>query len=289
MADREMGTPATLDTRFRIGSMNKMFTAVAVLRLVQEGAVDLDASINTYLKEYPNANVGSKVTVRHLLTHTGGTGDIFGPEFARNRNSLRTHSDYVKLYGNRNLAFEPGSQWQYSNYGFVLLGAIIEAVTGQSYYDHVREQVFQPAGMTRTDSLPEEDFVEDRAVGYLKQNGKLAPNTGTLPWRGTAAGGGYSTVRDLEAFAQALLSGKLLTQETLAKATKVHRNNYGLGFIVKGKEDGTVTWGHSGGAPGMNGELVVYPESGWVVVALSNLDPPVASKFIAYLDLRLPL
>jgi D-alanyl-D-alanine carboxypeptidase len=83
MADREMGTPATLDTRFRIGSMNKMFTAVAVLRLVEEGVIDLDAPMDTYLKQYPNANVGSKVTVRHLLTHTGGTGDIFGPEFAR--------------------------------------------------------------------------------------------------------------------------------------------------------------------------------------------------------------
>jgi D-alanyl-D-alanine carboxypeptidase len=266
-----------------------MFTAVAVLRLVEEGVVELDAPINTYLKQYPNANVGSKVTVRHLLTHTGGTGDIFGPEFTRNRNSLRSHSDYVNLYGNRGLAFEPGSQWQYSNYGFLLLGAIIEGVTGQSYYDHVREQVFQPAGMTRTDSLPEEEFVEDRAVGYLKQNGNLVPNTATLPWRGTSAGGGYSTVRDLEAFAQALLSGKLLKKETVAEATKAHRNNYGFGFVVKGKPDGTVTWGHSGGAPGMNGELVVYPESGWVVVALSNLDPPVASKLTAYLDLRLPL
>jgi CubicO group peptidase (beta-lactamase class C family) len=245
--------------------------------------------MNTYLKQYPNVNVGSKVTVRHLLTHTGGTGDIFGPLFTKNRTSLRTHSDYVNLYGNRDLAFEPGSQFQYSNYGFVLLGAIIEAVTGRSYYDHVREQVFEPAGMTRTDSLPEEDVVDERAVGYLKQNGTLAPNTGTLPWRGTAAGGGYSTVRDLEAFAQALLSGKLLSKETFAEATKAHRNNYGFGFVVKGKYDGTVTWGHSGGAAGMNGELVVNPESGWVVVALSNLDPPVASRLVSYLDLRLPL
>jgi CubicO group peptidase (beta-lactamase class C family) len=159
LADRERGIANTIETRFRIGSMNKMFTAVATLQLVEEGKLALDDTVGKHLPGYPNADVASKVTVRHLLTHTGGTGDIFGPEFDRDRLTLREHGDYVKLYGSRPPGFEPGSRFEYSNYGFVLLGALIEAVSGESYYDYVRENVFRPAGMTSTDSLPESEDV----------------------------------------------------------------------------------------------------------------------------------
>jgi hypothetical protein len=119
-ANRDSGTPNTLDTRFRIGSMNKMFTAVATLQLIEAGKLALDDPIGKYLRDYPNKDVASKVTVRHLLTHTGGTGDIFGPEFEQNRLKLRTHADYVKLFGSRGLTHEPGARFEYSNYGFVL-------------------------------------------------------------------------------------------------------------------------------------------------------------------------
>ncbi len=149
-----------------MGSMNKMFTAVATLQLVEAGKLALDDPIGKHLPDYPNRELASKVTVRHLLTHTGGTGDIFGPDYDENRLKLRDHSDYVDLYGSRPLAFEPGSRWEYSNYGFVLLGALIEAASGVSYYDYVREHVFRPAGMTSTDSLPESEDVPGRAVGY---------------------------------------------------------------------------------------------------------------------------
>ena len=167
-ANREASTPNTRDTRFRIGSMNKMFTAVATLQLVEAGKLALDDPIGKHLPDYPNKDVASKVTVRHLLTHTGGTGDIFGPEFEQNRLKLRMHSDYVKLYGSRGLIHEPGTRFEYSNYGFVLLGALIEAVSGQSYYDYVRQNVFRPAGMTSTDSLPESVDVPNRAAGYMR-------------------------------------------------------------------------------------------------------------------------
>ena len=207
LADRKAGTPNTTDTKFRIGSMNKMFTAVATLQLVEAGKLALDDPIGKHLPDYPNQDVASQVTVRHLLTHSGGTGDIFGPEFERNRLTLREHRDYVDLYGSRAPEFEPGSRFEYSNYGFVLLGALIEAVSGESYYDYVRSNVFQPAGMTSTDSLPETDNVPNRAIGYMRAGDGWEPNTDTLPWRGTAAGGGYSTVGDLLRFAQALSSG----------------------------------------------------------------------------------
>jgi CubicO group peptidase (beta-lactamase class C family) len=288
-ADRKSGTPNTLDTKFRIGSMNKMFTAVATLQLVEAGKLALDDPIGKHLPDYPNKDVASKVTVRHLLTHTGGTGDIFGPEFDFNRLKLREHSDYVKLYGSRSPTHEPGARHEYSNYGFVLLGALIEAVSGASYYDYVRDHVFRPAGMTSTDSLPEYVEVPKRAVGYTKPfpGADWEPNTDWLPWRGMAAGGGYSTVGDLMRFAQALSSETLISNATLEEATRPQEEQYGYGFGVQG--EGTLrSYGHGGGAPGMNGELRVFPELGYVVVSLSNLDPPAASGLVEFFALRMP-
>jgi D-alanyl-D-alanine carboxypeptidase len=290
LSDREAGIPNSLDTRFRIGSMNKMFTAVATLELVEAGKLSLDDPIGRHLPDYPNEEVSSKVTVRHLLTHTGGTGDIFGPQFERNRLELREHSDYVKLYGSRGPSFEPGARFEYSNYGFVLLGAIIEAVSGASYYDYVRENVFEPAGMTSTDSFPESEDVPNRSLGYMRPSpgGAWEPNADTLPWRGTAAGGGYSTVGDLLRFARALSSGTLISEAMLAEATRPQSEEpYGYGFDSRG-EGSLRSYGHSGGAPGMNGELRVFPELGYVVVSLSNLDPPAASDLVEFFAARMP-
>jgi CubicO group peptidase (beta-lactamase class C family) len=289
-ADREAGTPNTLDTKFRIGSMNKMFTAVATLQLVEAGKLELDDPIGEHLPNYPNKEVASKVTVRHLLTHTGGTGDIFGPEFELNRQDLRENSDYVTLYGSRGLRHEPGARHEYSNYGFVLLGVLVEEVSGVSYYDYVRDNVFNPAGMTSTDSLPESEDVPKRAVGYMRPfsgGDYWTPNTATLPLRGTAAGGGYSTVGDLLRFAEALESEKLLSEETLAEATRPQAEQYGYGFGVQG-EGSLRSYGHGGGAPGMNGELRVFPELGYAVVGLSNLDPPAASGLVEFFAQRMP-
>lgn len=287
-ADREAGTPVTLDTRFRIGSMNKMFTAVAILQLVEAGKLSLDDTVGKILPDYPNQDVATKVKIRHLLTHTGGTGDIFGPDFVKNRLTLREHGDYLKLYGARGLTHEPGAEQRYSNYGFVLLGAIIEKVTGSSYYDYVRAHVFQPAGMSATDSLTESEKVPHRSRGYMKGDNGWTPNDDTLPWRGTAAGGGYSTVGDLFRFAQALESGKLLSKKMLAEATREQRDGYGFGFGARGEGE-LRGYGHGGGAPGMNGELKVFPDLGYVLVSLSNFDPPAASRVVSYFELRMPV
>jgi D-alanyl-D-alanine carboxypeptidase len=288
-ADRKARTANTPATRFRIGSMNKMFTAVATLQLVEAHKLALDDPIGQHLPDYPNTQVAAKVTARHLLTHTGGTGDIFGPEFDQHRLQLREHRDYLKLYGRRGLSFEPGVRFEYSNYGFVLLGALIEHVSGMPYDDYVRDHVFSPAGMRSTGALPEAVEVPDRAVGYLRLSPTSAwePNTYTLPWRGTAAGGGYSTVGDLLRFAQALESGRLLSEATLAEATRPHQQQYGYGFGVQG-QGRLRSYGHGGGAPGMNGELRIFPGLGFVVVSLSNLDPPAASELVEFFTLRMP-
>lgn len=293
LADRAKGTPNTVDTRFRIGSMNKMFTAVAVLQLVQAGRVRLDAPLGAYLTDYPNKDVASKVTIHELLTHTGGTGDIFGPEFDAHRKELRTIHDYVKLYGARGLEFEPGSKWAYSNYGFILLGAVIEKVSGTSYYEYVASHVFAPAGMTATGSIPEDSVVPNRAVGYMRSedDGKIVPNDETLPFRGTSAGGGYSTVGDLARFAEALRQHKLLdaAHTTLLTTGKVEARGakYAYGFFDRAS-GGIRFVGHGGGAPGMNGDLEIAPASGYVVVVLSNLDPPAAQRESEFITNRLP-
>ena len=293
LADREKNVTNTLDTRFRIGSMNKMFTAVAVLQLAQAGKLKLDAPVGTYLTGYPNKDVASKVTVHHLLTHTGGTGDIFGPEFEKNRLTLRTIGDYVKLYGTRGLEFEPGSKWEYSNYGFLLLGAIIEKVSGSSYYEYVASHVFAPAGMTSTASLPEDSLVPGRSKGYTRDPEKkaLTSNESTLPYRGTSAGGGYSTVRDLVRFANALREHKLLNASytELLTTGKVDAMGakYAYGFIDR-VSGGVRLFGHGGGAPGMNGELSIDPQSGYVIAVLSNLDPPAAQGVADFVSARLP-
>ena len=294
MADREKKIPNSLDTKFRIGSMNKMFTAASILQLVQAGKIQLSDPFGKYITDYPNKEVSSKVSVEQLLTHTGGTGDIFGPQFDEHRKELRTLQDYVNLYGKRGLEFPPGSRWEYSNYGFLLLGVVIERVSGKSYYDYVRENVYVPAGMTSTGSLPEDENVPGRSIGYTGMGGgSLHPNTDTLPYRGTSAGGGYSTVEDLQRFASALLNHKLLNTEytdmlTTGKVETPGRGKYAFGFSDEGADSGARHFGHGGGAPGMNGDLQIYPQSGYVIAVLSNLDPPAASRVSDFIGNRLP-
>lgn len=289
-ANRETGAPITPDTRFRLGSMNKMFTGVAVLQLVAQGRMSLDGTVGDYAPDYPNADIRDSVTIRQLLSHRGGSGEIFTDEYFARKDEIRTHADYVALFGERGPEFEPGSQDGYSNYGFILLGYLIERVTGQSYYDHVQEHVFGPAGMTRTGSLPEETQVDGRSIGYTGPPGEQAPNGDTLPYRGTAAGGGYSTMRDLLRFAHALTDGTLLPPELLAEASTPQNDagGYGLGLALSGVGE-TRYFGHGGGAPGMNSDLRIYPELGVTIIALANVDPEYARTLAGHYGERMPI
>ena len=295
LADREKKIPNKLDTKFRIGSMNKMFTAVATLQLVQAGKISLSDSVGKYLTDYPNKDIATKVTIQQLLTHTGGTGDFFGPQFEAHRLELKTLQDYVKLYGERGPEFEPGSRWEYSNYGFLLLGVIIERVSGQNYYDFVSQHVYAPARMTSTASLSESEQVPMRSVGYTHMDGpNVRPNTDTLPYRGTSAGGGYSTVEDFLRFANALSDHKLLNAQytamlTSGKVDTPRGDKYAFGFMEADAGKPTQHFGHGGGAPGMNGDLEIYPKPGYVIVVLSNLDPPAASRISDYIANRVPI
>lgn len=290
LAEHEAGRANDSETSFRIASMFKMFTAVAVLQLVDAGKLDLDAALDTYLPDYPNRDLATQVTIRHLLTHSGGTGDIFTPEYSARREQVREHQDYLDLFGQRAPEFTPGSATRYSNYGYILLGAIIEQVSGRSYYDYLQAEVFAPAGMTASGALPEQQAPAQLAAGYMMKDGRLQNNRDSVPWRGTAGGGGYSTSGDMLRFVQALQDGRLLSAERLAQATQAQNADgwYGFGFTIGG--EGPLRWfGHDGGAEGMNASLRVYPELGYVLLGLANVDPPAVETLTEYFSNRMPL
>lgn len=293
-ANHEQNTPNLTDTKFCVGSLNKMFTAVAIMQLVQAGRIHLDAPIQRYLPDYPNKEAAAQVTIHQLLTHTSGMGDVFGPEFAAHQSELRTLQDYVRIYGSRPPAFKPGSRFAYSNYGYEILGVVIERVSGEDYYAYMHAHIFRPSGMASTDSLPENVSVANKAQGYEKDGrGHLTPNTSDLPPRGTAAGGGYSTVGDLFRFAKALKQHKLLDEKhtALLLSAKVNTfpgSQYAYGFYCT--DYGGFPWsGHGGGAPGVNAEMQFNKRSGYDVAVLTNIDPPAAQEAAEFLIYRLPL
>lgn len=289
-ADREGGVPVDADTRFRLASSNKMFTSVGILQLVQADRLGLDDTIGRHLPDYPNKAVAGAVTVRQLLTHTSGLGDFFGDDFDQYSASLKTLDDYVQRFAKDPPQFTPGSQDSYSNYGFIVLGRIIEAVSGQSYYAYVEEHILRPAGMAGTGFEPETVTVPQRAVAYTKQDGQWMRETKSLPWRGMSAGGGYSTVGDMMKFAEALQGGKLVSPALLQQATTAqnHKGWYGYGFVVQG-EGKEHQYGHEGGAPGSNSAIVVLPAQGYVIVGLANVDPDAIGNVVNYIARRVPL
>ncbi|HQR45088.1 MAG TPA: serine hydrolase domain-containing protein [Thermoanaerobaculia bacterium] len=292
LADREAGVPNRLDTKLNLGSMNKMFTAVAIAQLAQKGKLRPLDPLGKFLPDYPNAEI-RQVTIEQLLTHRGGTGDIFGPEFDAHIPDLKEPKDYIALYGGRAPKFPPGSRFEYSNYGFVLLGAVVEKVSGMSYYDYVRKNVYGPAGMKDSDSYLKTDKVPNMAAGYTRDEGpELENNYASRPMRGSPAGGGYSTVEDLLRFATALTSHRLLNAEytellTTGKTEARAGAKYAWGFI-DAVQGGVRSFGHGGGAPGMNAELRIYPASGYVVAVMANLDPPAATNLAGSIRDRLP-
>ncbi|MFN2419785.1 MAG: serine hydrolase domain-containing protein, partial [Gemmatimonadota bacterium] len=166
MSLKAFGVPNQTDTKFDLGSMNKMFTAVTVARMIEEGTLRLDDTIGEYLgPEWLRPGIGEKVTIEHLLTHTSGLGSYYSPELMElNPGRFRAIDDFQEIVRRDSLRFESGTRWSYSNTGFLLLGAIIEKVTGRSYYDAVREYVYEPAGMTATDAYAVDEPTPNLAI-----------------------------------------------------------------------------------------------------------------------------
>jgi CubicO group peptidase (beta-lactamase class C family) len=268
-----------LQTRFNLGSMNKMFTAVAALQLVERGKLSLDDTIGKYLgTDWLSQPVLDRVQVKHLLTHTSGLGSYFNEEFVRSSRALfRRVDDYRPLVKSEGLDFEPGTNWKYSNTGMLVAGAVIEKAGGKDYFDYIRENVTGPAGMRDTDSYELDRVNRNLAVGYSQEQTAGGPawrnNLFEHVIRGGPAGGGYSTVEDLLRFDQALRSGKLLTKASLANLWRAYPElsspDYGLGFGIESSAAGRIV-GHSGGFTGISAHLDMYLDDGWTVAVLSN-------------------
>lgn len=277
LADRTWNIPNRLDTRFNLGSMNKMFTAVAVLQLVEQKKLTLDDHVSKYLgSDWLAEDLTKQLTVRQLLNHTSGLGTYFTPQFQRSSRTLfRTVDDFKPLIRDQRPAFTPGTSWAYGNVNYVLLGAIIEKVTGRSYFDYVRERIHQPAGMKDTDCYDLDTAVPNLAVGYVRQESPSGAvwrnNVFEHVIRGGPAGGGYSTVEDLHRFAVALRAGKLVSKKTLelmfTKEPLSGERAYGLGFQLYPKEH---IAGHSGGFLGISTNLDMYLDNEVITVVLSN-------------------
>lgn len=267
LACRRHDVPNTVDTRFNLGSINKVFTRLAVAQLQEKGEVDPDAPISRYIPDYP-PHVADKVTVRHLIDHTSGLGHYWNEKFRASIGNLRTVDDFVALFRDDPLAFQPGEGNLYSNAGYVLLGKIVEKVTGTDYYRYVRENVYAPAGMRDTDHYMLDEPVPNLATGYTRHypgatgDSPRRENWYIIGTRGSPAGGGYSTLDDMLRFDNALKAGILPGSRVLESEGKQRKRREGPRILTR-----------AGGASGIAALYESYPDHGSTLIVLSNYDP----------------
>jgi CubicO group peptidase (beta-lactamase class C family) len=276
MADRKAARANTLDTPINLGSINKMFTAIAIAQLQAAGKLDWQDTVGKHLPNFPNATIRDRVTIHQLLTHTSGVGSYWNEAHAARKHEIDSHQAFLETFVDQPLLFEPGQGLEYSNGGPVILGLIIEALSGSDYYDYVRERIYRPAGMMHADHFRRDDRAAGFALGYVRtEEGRWQDNRDQLSERGSAAGGGYASAHDLLAFSRALTDGRLLTRaqlETLWEI-RVQPGPIGYGYLFSvGNTSGRRWVGHNGGAPGISAEFLHYPEDGLVIIVLANQD-----------------
>jgi CubicO group peptidase (beta-lactamase class C family) len=285
LADRTWNVPDRIDTKLNVASIGKMFTAVAVAQLVEKGKLRYEDTLSSVLPDYPNKTVAERVRISHLLSHTSGVPTINASADGVFTKRFRKVSEYLPAFENEPTAFEPGSKYLYSNCGYILLGAIIEKVSGENFSDYVREHVFKPVDMTDTGDFDLEDDVPNLACGYIDVIEKSGTGAGVvrrnnifqLPIRGTPCGLGYSTVGDLLKFDAALRKDVLVSAATRKTMWTPHIDNpktgssYGYGFQIR-QYNGTRVIGHSGGWVGVTNQFDMYPDLGYTVIILNNID-----------------
>ncbi|MEO7457341.1 MAG: serine hydrolase domain-containing protein, partial [Gemmatimonadaceae bacterium] len=285
-ANRARQIRNTAATRFNLGSMNKMWTAVAIAQLVDQGKVDVDAPVGKYLPELSNAALRDRVLVRHLLTHTSGLGSYFKRGYLRDRVALSKASDLLRFFVDDSLDFAPGERVQYSNAGFAVLGMIVERVSGMSYYDYMKTNVLERAGMKTASFVTLPVPSDAYAIGYATPPGssETADNSELVERTSSPAGGAYASAADIVAFSRALWSGTLVALPRVDEFTtgKVSMGpvKYGYGFGER-FVNGWRSVGHNGGAPGVGAEFESFPEQGIDVVVLTNIDMPEATRVMA--------
>lgn len=267
-----------IGTKFNIASITKMFTAVAALQLFEQGKIDLNKPIGNYLPDYPNETVRKSVTVHQLLTHTSGLNNFYVTDLDKIKNTdYQEISDFVPLFAKDTLLYKPGTKYNYSATGFVVLGLIIENVSGENYYDYIRNNILAPSNMMATSEIQVDSIVKNKASGYTSQFGKnenLKKNEYYLT-KASPAGFYYSTVEDLFKFSKALRNHKLLKKETtdlmLEPKVKGYNTHLGYGIDIDNRYNQTII-GHSGGWFGIHCELMDFMADNYTIVILSNID-----------------
>ncbi len=282
-ASKRFKAKNTLETKYNLGSCNKLFTVIGISQLMQRGDLSIDDPIGKYLDSFP-VEIADNVTIRHLLQMRAGWGDYWANEYyLENRNQLRDVSDYMEFIKNIPLDFEPGSNFQHCNTCYEIMGAIIEVVSGMDYFDYIRENIYEQVGMENSDSYDRDGPADNLAVGYTNMN-RYATDDNKYVWsnayilspRGTPAGGGYSTTGDLLKFDNALRNYKLLNQAY---------THFLLNHWEGSPEDDPGLPSRlsrtAGGAPGVSAEIARDFKHGYTIIVLSNYDFPVANDVAA--------
>src|ERR1700731_845131 len=271
-ANLEWDVPNTPTTKCRLGSITKQFTAASILLLEERGKLKIEDPVKKYMPDAPAA--WDKITIFHVLTHTSGIPSLTSfPDFESHEAQAMTPEKLVEWFRDKPLEFEPGTKWNYSNSGYILLGYLIEKVSGQSYSEFVRQNIFTPLGMKDSGYDSNSAIIAHRAAGYTP--GKSGPvNAGfvhmSIPF---SAGALYSNTEDLLRWEQGLFGGKVLTAASLAKMTTPFKQDYAFGLGVS-TNNGHKMIAHDGGIQGFNTSLAYYPDDKLVVAVLANLNGP---------------
>ncbi len=277
-AHRGFSIPNRVNTKFNYASIGKTFTAIAIFQLVEQGKLSLTDHVGRFLTNYPNATVRDSVTIQHLLTHTSGVPNYFAaPDFLEaSKDRFRGMDDLSRLYENKKMESAPGQSFAYRNTNYIILGRIIEKLTGITYDDYIGEHIFLPANMTHTGNFDLDHPIENAAEGYTLSEvyyNRYKINVHTGPVKGSAAGGGLTTVNDLFHFTMALKKRRLLndkhTRMLTTPVNETSRYGYGMQFVTLGNAP---AYGHSGGHFGVGCEWRIYEKEGYTVILLTNKD-----------------
>jgi len=285
-ANMEWNIPNHPDTKFRLGSITKQFTALLIVKLAEEGKIKLDVPITTYLPDYPKEN-GDKITINNLLTHTSGIPNYTSaPNFLKEKaKNPYSPADFVKTFSSLPLEFKPGEKFAYSNSGYFLLGYIIEKITGKTYEQYLQEIIFTPLKMVNSGYDHSDIIIKNRAAGYEKQGKKIVNASYldmSIPY---AAGSLYSTVEDLYLWDQALYTNKLLSEKSMESLFKPYilmgDGGYGYGWFLSEINVGTKKVKlieHGGGINGFNTNISRIPSDKILIVLLNNTGRAVLSE-----------
>jgi len=270
LANIEWDAPNTPQTKFRLGSVTKQFTAASILLLQERGKLNVQDPICKYFTDCPSA--WSEIKLHHLLTHTGGVPNYTSfPEFRKTTTIRLTVEELIGTFKNKPLDFKPGEKYTYSNSGYELLGYVIEKLSGQTYEQFLQENIYGPLRMTSSGYDHHEHIIKQRATGYSREGDKLVNSAYldmTIPY---AAGSLYSTVEDLHLWEQSLFGGKLLSAKSLEAMLTPDKNNYAYGVSVS-QQFNRKSVSHGGGIFGFSTYLAYFPDDKLTIVVLRNSD-----------------